>query len=170
VNDSGGQPLANTPPASFLRLLAEMVAEDFAPVPLLACLKHPLAAAGAPQAAFRADIRLLEKLLLRGPRPAPGIAGLRAALAAEAPPEEPDGRRPTIGRVVDRIEKALAPFVEAMTERRPAAELVAAHAEAAERLAATQDEEGAARLWQGEAGEATADFIRELIDAAPAFG
>ncbi len=170
VNDSGGQPLANTPPASFLRLLAEMVAEDFAPVPLLACLKHPLAAAGAPQAAFRADIRILEKMLLRGPRPAPGIAGLRAALAAETAREKPDGRLPTIERLVDRLAKAVTPFVEAMTTRKPAAELVAAHAQAAERLAATRDEEGAARLWQGEAGEATADFIRELIDASPAYG
>src|SRR5690606_32970314 len=61
VTASGGQPLANTPPSSFRRLLAELVTENFPPVPLLPCLKHPLAPAGAPQAAFRADIRILEK-------------------------------------------------------------------------------------------------------------
>lgn len=170
VNDSGGQPLSNTAPVSFLRLVAEMVAEDFAPVPLLACLKHPLAAAGETTVRFRADIRALEEVLLRGPRPAPGISGLLAALTAKAARERPDGRLPGMERLVRRIEGAVAPFAEAMKTRAPAATLVAAHAAAAENLAATRDEPGAARLWKGEAGEAAADFIRELIDAAPAFG
>ena len=52
VDDSAGMPLAATPPGSFLRLLATAAAEDFAPVPLLALLKHPLAAGG--QRAHRA--------------------------------------------------------------------------------------------------------------------
>jgi ATP-dependent helicase/nuclease subunit B len=38
VDDSGGKPLAQTPPIAFLRLVAEMVTQDFAPVALLACL------------------------------------------------------------------------------------------------------------------------------------
>src|SRR3546814_8703911 len=44
VDDSAGRSLASTPPGVFLRLTAEMVAERFAPVALLAALKHPLAA------------------------------------------------------------------------------------------------------------------------------
>ena len=46
ADDSAGEPLADTPPAVFLRLLVRAVAEELAPVPLLALLKHPLAAAG----------------------------------------------------------------------------------------------------------------------------
>jgi hypothetical protein len=38
--------LIDTPPAVVLRLLAQAVREELAPVPLLALLKHPLAAAG----------------------------------------------------------------------------------------------------------------------------
>ena len=46
ADDSAGEKLAESPPAVFLRLLAAAVFARFAPVPLLALLKHPLAAAG----------------------------------------------------------------------------------------------------------------------------
>ena len=82
VDDSGGVALAQTPPAVFLRLTADMIADKCAPVPLLAALKHPLAGGGAEPAAFRALAREFEKAALRGPRPASGFAGLRAALRA----------------------------------------------------------------------------------------
>jgi len=68
VDDSSGVPLAETPVFIFLRLLLEAVEEDFAPVPLLSLLKHPLAAAGMAPGDFRADVRRLERALLRGPR------------------------------------------------------------------------------------------------------
>ena len=169
VNDSGGEPLKNTAPVSFLRLVAHMAEENFAPVPLLACLKHPLAAAGEEPARFRSEVRLLEELLLRGPRPAAGIAGLRAALRA-AETERKDRRLPRLEKLIGRIETCMAPLIEAMAEEQDATALVLAHVAAAERLAAARDERGAARLWKEEAGEAAADFIRELIEAAPCFG
>ena len=46
IDDSAGTLLSRTPPGGFLSLLAEAVAKSFAPVPLLALLKHPLAAGG----------------------------------------------------------------------------------------------------------------------------
>ena len=46
---------------------------------------------------------------------------------------------------------------------------VAAHIEAAERLAATDTEAGSARLWREAAGETAARFCHELIDAAGDF-
>ena len=69
ADDSAGEPLSDTPPAVFLRLLAHAVAEELAPVPLLALLKHPLAAAGLAPAACRAAARAMELACLRGPRP-----------------------------------------------------------------------------------------------------
>ena len=80
ADDSAGETLAETPPAVFLRLLARAVAEELAPVPLLALLKHPLAAAGLSPAACRAAARALELACLRGPRPRRGVTGLRRAL------------------------------------------------------------------------------------------
>ena len=70
ADDSAGETLAETPPAAFLRLLAQAVAERFAPVPLLSLLKHPLAALGLAPAACRAAARALERACLRGPAPA----------------------------------------------------------------------------------------------------
>ena len=70
ADDSAGETLADTPPAVFLRLLAHAVAEELAPVPLLALLKHPLAAAGLSPAACRAAARALERAVPARPAPA----------------------------------------------------------------------------------------------------
>ena len=82
IDDSAGTDLGHTPPGAFLRLAAALPLDDVAPVPLLALLKHPLAAGGEATSAFRAKLRALERAALRGPRPAPGFAGIEAALAA----------------------------------------------------------------------------------------
>lgn len=161
VDDSGGRPLAEAPPTAFLRLIGQVVAEAFAPVPLLAVLKHPLAAGGLRPATFRGDVRRLETRVLRGVRPAPGIAGLRRALASAGKPDD----RAT--GVLDMVEEALAPLVRLFGQ--PAvslAEIVRVQGAAAEVLARTDTESGALRLWAGEDGEALADFIAELTDAA----
>jgi ATP-dependent helicase/nuclease subunit B len=74
VDDSGGDPLADTPAGVFARLAAEAALGGLAPVTLLALLKHPLC---------RFDLRAtatLERAVLRGPRPKPGSDGLAHAL------------------------------------------------------------------------------------------
>lgn len=175
IDDSGGVTLAATPPMAFLRLVAEAVAEDFAPVPLLACLKHPLAAMGDEPARLRADIRRLERALLRGPRPASGIAGLRAALAetrgAYAERRKSDRDLTGLERLIDRIERVTAPLA-GMAKRGPAPldDVLRAHIACAEALAATAGERGEGRLWAKEEGEAASDFVADLLEAAPALG
>ena len=52
IDDSAGRPLSHTPPGAFLCLLAEAADENFAPVPLLALLKHPLCTFGQDAARF----------------------------------------------------------------------------------------------------------------------
>jgi len=157
VDDSAGSPLAKTPPGTFLRLVLQCAAEDFAPLPLLALLKHPLAACGLDPAAFRERARRLELAALRGPRPGPGIGHLREAAGPEAD-------------FVARIGAALAPLGDALA--RPAiglADLVAAQVKAAEMLAATAAELGERRLWRGDAGEALALWLNQLLDGARDF-
>jgi ATP-dependent helicase/nuclease subunit B len=166
VDDSAGTPLAKTPPGSFLSLLAAAASERLAPLPLLALLKHPLAAGGRDPAAFRADARLLERTLLRGPRPAAGLAGLRAAVDALAEGWE----REALTRFVARLELRLGGFATLLEgDALRAPDLIAAHLAAAEALAATAEEKGAERLWAGEAGEQAANFIAELGRAAGRF-
>jgi len=160
IDDSAGLPLNRTPPGAFLRLVLELAESRLAPVPLLAALKHPLAAGGLDPAVFRQLARRLEKAIL-GPRPAPGVAGLRAALR-----DQDAGLR----RFVDRLEACLGRLPELLDmEAVPLARLVIPHIEAAERLAASATEPGSSRLWTGEAGENAARLCHELIDAARDF-
>ena len=76
ADDSAGKPLSELPPGTLLLGIASAIAEELAPVPLLALLKHPLVG-GSDEARLKwlDDVRLLD-LALRGPRPAPGLAGL----------------------------------------------------------------------------------------------
>ena len=82
VDDSGGDPLADTPAGLFARLAAQTTIDGLAPVGLLALLKHPLTRLGAAAGADRHAIAVLERAILRGPRPRPGSAGLARALAS----------------------------------------------------------------------------------------
>jgi ATP-dependent helicase/nuclease subunit B len=167
ADDSAGEPLAETPAGAFLRLIARMVAERFAPVPLLSVLKHPLCAGGMERGAWLTAARLLERRVLRGPRPAPGIEGLRTALA----PAFRDGRDVAAlaqaGALLDTLGRALDGFTSLEdAPARPPADLLAAHLAAAEALAATDTEPGGLRLYAGEEGEPLASHIAAL---APAF-
>ena len=161
VDDSAGRPLATTPPMTYLRLIADVMCNGAAPAPLLAALKHPLAAGGLPTAEFRARARRLELAVLHGPRPGPGLervlADVRATKEAEL--------APWLAALVE----AARPFAELAAGPAPVLDLVRAHVAAAEAWAATDALTGAQRLWVGDAGEAAADFIAELAEAARDF-
>ncbi len=162
IDNSAGVPLDRTPPAVFLRLVLDAALAALAPLPLLALLKHPLAAGGMPPELFRARVRRLEERCLRGPRPAPGLAGLRQAL----PLADRD-----LADLVSRLDAALRPLMAWCLEARAVklGDVVAAHVAAAEQLARTSDATGADRLWREAAGETAAQFIAELNAAAAAF-
>ena len=160
IDDSAGQPLADTPPGGFLRLVAAMAASAMAPLATLSALKHPLAAGGMAPGAFRQTVRLLEKAILRGPRPAPGFEGLRAALSTAR------GDTGDLETLIDGLADRLRPLLDALDGSRPLGELVDIHIAAAESLAESDAESGPARLWLGDAGEALAGFIDEMRQAS----
>ena len=83
VDDSAGQPLSNSLRGRLMRLILACRAEHFAPVPLLALLKHRLVCLAADRPAHVRQLRQLDRLL-RGPRRPGGLAGLHAALAEES--------------------------------------------------------------------------------------
>jgi ATP-dependent helicase/nuclease subunit B len=162
VDDSAGLPLAHTVPGAFLNLTAECVAAGFTPVALLSLGKHPLAALGRTPASLRREIRALEMAVLRGPRPEAGLDELIQRLG-------PD--KPELTQLLQTLEAAAAPLAEILNG--PPADLgaiVGAHAAFAEAAAASDTESGPDRLWSGEAGEAAARFIDELLQAADALG
>ncbi|WP_426956014.1 double-strand break repair protein AddB [Muricoccus radiodurans] len=175
ADDSAGQPLGHTPAGAFLRLIARMVDEGFAPVPLLACLKHPLCAAGWSRMDWMNAVRALERRVLRGPRPGPGLDGLRAAMeAALAEPERDESERgrerrledrDRLRRLLDRLEAALGRFRELDARVRPPADLLADHLSAAEALASDDDRPGGMRLYAGEEGEPLAVHLASLEPA-----
>jgi len=82
ADDSAGRPLPQTAAGRLVLLLAEVGAEQAAPVPLMALLGHPLVRPGEARATWLENVRRLE-LKLRGPRLAPGLEPLRDK-AAEA--------------------------------------------------------------------------------------
>ena len=152
ADDSAGEKLAETPPAIFLRLLAEAVAEGLRPVPLLALLKHPFAAAGLPQAVCRNEVRRLERQCLRGARPGPGLEGLR--------------RRQGDAAFLDRLAACLRPLLDlAAQDVAEPADAMRALLESAEALAASDEVSGPARLWAAEDGDALANHLAVLQDA-----
>jgi ATP-dependent helicase/nuclease subunit B len=153
VDDSAGRPLRQSAPGALLCLVAEMVAAEAAPVPLLAVLNHPLVQAGRDRDLFGRAVRRLERDRLRGVRPAPGFDALRH--------DDPD-----VALLVDELARESTPLADLMRGSSPLPALVAAHVALAEWL--TRDETGRVALWDGEAGEAAAEFVAGLRQAAVA--
>jgi len=158
IDDSAGEPLGETPPGVFLRLVAEATLGHLAPVPLLSLLKHPLTGVD------RSLVETLERHTLHGIRPAPGIEGLRQAVPEKAAADlEP---------LLVKLETALSPLAALAQEEERIASLeewITVHVQAAEALAATEETPGADRLWAEEAGEAAAQAIDGLMAAAADF-
>ena len=154
IDDSAGRPLAHTSAGAFLCLLAEAAEAKFAPVPLLALLKHPFATLGEDPAPFRAQARALDRAL-RGPRPDHGLDGITAAIAGN------DG---LAGWWTD-IAANLAPLEQLFAQdETPLPDLIDGHVAAAQGLACK--ETGECPLWRGPDGEAAANLIADFRDSA----
>lgn len=156
ADDSAGAPLTSLPNGVFLQLIADCAAEDFAPAPVLALLKHPLARAGHDDGALRDSAEALERAVLRGPRPRGGFDGIAVALAACE--DTALKVRASVARDALRLVRdAFAPFLKGPHDL---ATLAAAHVEAAEAL--SRDGADALPVWEGDAGEAAALLFEAL--------
>ncbi len=135
VDDSAGVPLAETEAGRFARIVATVAAEELAPVPLLAFLRHPLSQfAGEPQA-----IDALEQAILRGPRPAPGAESLVRAVEDQRKvkfhPHDPrarlqQGEWERAAKLAERIGASLASLTALAKKSSSLARLIEAHREA----------------------------------------
>ena len=160
IDDSAGRPLAILPPGTLIAALAEAAAQRFAPTALLALVKHPLVRFGAARLAWLDGARALD-LALRGPRPAPGLAGIDAHLAE---PGGRDGRARKAAAGWWREARALLQPIEAVFAAgpQPLGGLLAALRETAGALCGDA-------LWAEPAGRALADLF-EALEAEAASG
>src|SRR6516225_4964063 len=181
VDDSGGDALADTAAGRFARLAAEAALGGLAPVALLALIKHPLTRLGAAAGAHARAIAALEKAVLRGPRPRPGIGGLVHALAAlraeltklrrgEASDLHPSDPRASLSAAdldaadafIARLRTALAPLDGLAST--PFAEFAALHRHVTAALSA--DETGAPAAFLGPDGVALDAAFEEIARRA----
>ena len=159
VDDSAGQPLSAMPPGTLLLALAEAGAQRFAPLALLALLKHPLVCAGEGRAAWLEGARALD-LALRGPRPAAGLAGIDAHLAHQGGREGHLRRAaanwwPEARAMLEGLERAFGRGLQ------PLDQLLGCLREAMTAL-------GGEAAWSRADGRAAAELLAELEAEAPA--
>lgn len=182
VDDSAGRPFAKTLPGTFLDLIAETVHKRFAPVPLMALLKHPFTRLGLAAGDVRRAARALELAVFRTIYLGRGLDGVRFALMYARDSEERHGARRRVSDpaldaafdLVDRLEEAIAPFAGLFQDRgkHTISVLVEAHAIAAEAMArlalpaseAGQPEQRGAPVWEGESGETAQSLVAGLIE------
>jgi ATP-dependent helicase/nuclease subunit B len=173
AEDSGGDALAETPAGIFARLAAETALHGFAPVTLLALLKHPLLRldrSGTDDA-----VATLERAILRGPRPRAGTRGLAHALKAlretkdRLHPSDPrraltDAELAAAGDLLTRLGEALKPFESLGRTRLPLSDMAARHRAVLAALSRQGKDEAA---FAGRDGTILADALDELA-ASPA--
>jgi ATP-dependent helicase/nuclease subunit B len=147
ANDSAGRALLTTPAGTLLLAIAEAIAEELAPVALLALLKHPLVGGeGEDRLAWLETVRQLD-LKLRGPRPPAGLAGLDSHFDA---------------LLAWRRVRAKVETIDALLhEPTSVSALAAILADAAQKLAGDS-------AWRGPDGRMAAELLAELqaADAA----
>jgi ATP-dependent helicase/nuclease subunit B len=155
ADDSAGRSLSELPSGTLLLGIAAAMAEELAPVPLLALLKHPLVGGDeAERLKWLDHVRLLD-LALRGPRPAGGLAGLDRHFAAKEDEPKLKGCLAAWQRIRPRVE-ALGGHGQ---EPLPLALFVAKLVAGAEALAGQS-------AWRGQAGRLAADLLA-AIQASP---
>ncbi len=146
IDDSAGEPLAQTPAGILVRLVTETAVKGFDPLLVLSLLKHPLALFGQSPAFVRGTARALELAVLRGPRAAPGLDGLRAAMETirdgRTGSAFPDRTWQDIETLVTLLETTFAPFdaLRAAGQSVPLADLLDCHVDALR--AVVRDEDG----------------------------
>ncbi len=159
ADDTAGAPLPQTAAGRVILLLAEVVSQRAAPVPLLALLGHPLVRAGEGRAAWLEQVRTLD-VVLRGPRKEPGLAALRRIVNAPQGRTQKRPPDPAFTAWWDEVEALLAPLLD-MAAPIGLGDALGALAQAAEALCGGE-------LWGRADGRALAGAIEDLRAAAGA--
>jgi len=116
VDDAAGTPLFQSPAGRLARLVLAAVVEQFAPVALMALLRHPAVRLGLERWELGRRAGMVDLRLLRGRRAGVGIAGLRRALldlqgggAGGSHPLDEE-HATALAELFDRLEAGTAPL------------------------------------------------------------
>ena len=181
ADNSGGTPLARTPPGEFLALLLEAVFRPGNPVPIAALLKHPFIRLGMERSKVRHATETIELVALRGGTGRPDVATLVQLFEERHAFFSAADRKPQwFGRIgkadLDEARVVLARFADAVAplaacrggQAMPIADIARVTIIALEGLA--RDELGGPTgLYERDAGEKFAGFFRSLIAATADF-
>lgn len=183
IDDSAGQPFGHTRAALLARLVAEVALGGWEPAAVSALLAHPLARFGRPAGEARRLARVVELVVLRGPRTLPFGRSLLAAFDERvgeitAPrSREPRPLRRLSPETLAAARDLLAALVDALGPLESLAgsgdvavpTLLAAHVAALSAVA--RDGTGSdAALYDGDDGAALASALAELGRAAASEG
>ncbi|GGY37325.1 double-strand break repair protein AddB [Parvularcula lutaonensis] len=165
IDDSGGAPIAGSYRATFLRLIATLMAEPSDPVVLAGLVQHQLFGLGMDAQERRPLVQALD-LFLRGRAPRKGWDGLFQSLHDAWRPFMPQ-KRDEAEELTARIEgflRRLRDVFEKPVEQAGTSvgALLDAHLEIARTLAATPDENGEERLFRFEDGEVLEPHLAQL--------
>jgi ATP-dependent helicase/nuclease subunit B len=150
ADDSAGKLLSEAAPGTLLLGIASALADDLAPVSLLALLKHPLVGGeGEARVEWLDQVRALD-LALRGPRPPAGLAGLDAVFAEKK-----------AMRAWNAVRGRAAPLDGLLREPVSLSRFAEMIGQAATKLAGDA-------AWRGPDGRMAAELIAELQASEPA--
>lgn len=153
IDDSAGQSLNQTQRGGFFNLLINACCSNLAPTDLLALLKNELC-----DIIDKEQVYDLERKLLRGPKPARGLNGLREKLkASENPTEE-------MHDCVKTLDSHLSVLMELAEGQHNFKTYLKTHINVAEHITSNKD-----TLWHNEDGEALSSLLSEILDQAEFF-
>lgn len=179
IGHEDGTSLIQAPLGRYMVYTAEMSAMDLAPVHLLKALKSPYTALGTSSKDTLEKTEALENLVLRGPRPWPGFAGLKksltAAFNAVSGRLRSEDRQQELNKTYDELTEWLSDFEGAiqkdqnlLASKEPVAfkELLNAHIRIMEAMAKTSKQSGADILWAGDEGTEGHKLMSSLMEHA----
>ncbi len=165
VDDTAGRRLNQTEKGAWILSVIDMIARDFAAVPFLNAVKHPLFRLGLSKNTVENIVSELEIRCLRGVQPAAGLASIieRLGISFE------DHSAPISNEAISCLEKLLEltqPLTEQLNDAKPFRQHVLAHISLLEAFAEQDKSAGADILWAGEDGEAFSLFFAEALQIA----
>lgn len=141
ADDSAGQPLSLAPIGTYLRLIMNVLENDFSQVSLLSLLKHPFTSCGMKSADCNQKIRELE-------------------LKWRKKEELTDSQ----SEFLEKIKNILSPLSEIYRQSEIGLkEIFTTHIQVAERLADTDIKSGEKIIWKSDAGSAAAKFVSDFL-------
>lgn len=172
-NDSAGVPLSDLPQGVYFKLLCDVLEQNFAPIPLMAFLKHPFSNAGLPKGEFKAQVRRFEQHVLRGMAPKNGLMGYRIALEEKVEknthyPDKAETYQPSLN-LLTYLERLFAPM-QSLDNQTNMADFIHSFIDLVEEFSCTDTQNANELFWNNDAGRAAEELLTSFSEASEILG